>query len=143
MLNMIKINYKYLYSIVLWITSIGLLSWTIDKVLYFNNIYFTYSDIFHNLAHILLSGSVFLIILSTLLYIFKIQNKYLYILISIVVFIGSYTFIGMFEWNIGEQHSGTTDMNIVDFFHDFIGILLMYLWLIFSHFHAHRGKKNN
>ena len=142
MLNMIKINYKYLYSITLWITSIGLLSWTIDKVLYFNNIYFTYSDIFHNLAHILLSGSIFLIILSLLLYIFKIQNRYLYFFISILSFIGAYTFIGMFEWNIGEQHSGTTDMNVVDSFYDFIGVLLMFMWLIFIRRSFENFRKN-
>ncbi len=132
---MIQINYKYLYSIALWITSMGITFETIDKVLYVNNIYFTYSDIFHNLAHILLCGTIFIVALSILLYISKIHNKYLYFFVSILSVIGSFMITGTFEFHIGEQHSGTTDRNVIDSFYDFIGILLIYLWLMITRKH--------
>jgi len=129
---LIQINYKYLYTIALWITAIGLAMWAIDKVLYFNNIYFNYSDRFHHLAHILLSGTVFIGTLSILLYIFKIHNKYLHFLVSIISVIGSFMIIVAFEFHIGEQNSGTTDRNLMDSFYDFIGIVLIYLWLMIT-----------
>ncbi len=132
---MIQINYKYLYSVALWITSMGITFWTIDKVFYANNIYFTYSDIFHILAHILLSGAIFIGALSILLYLSKIHNKYLYFFVSILSFIGSFMIIKTFEFHIGEQHSGTTDMNMMDSFYDFIGILLIFLWLMITRKH--------